>query len=55
MSRAYYYDLRAALVFRYRLKKTAAKSNLMLFEAFSEHALVKHTLSGSLKNSKVLI
>ena len=35
------YDSRAALVFCYHLKKTAAESHRMLVEAYGEHALGK--------------
>ena len=35
------YDLRTALVFCYHLKKTAAESQRILVEAYSEHALGK--------------
>ena len=35
------YDFRTALVFCYRLKKTAAESHRMLVEAYGEHALGK--------------
>ena len=35
------YDLRAALIFCYHLKKTAAESHLMLVEAYGDHALGK--------------
>ena len=35
------YDLRTALIFCYRLEKTAAESHRMLVEAYGEHALGK--------------
>ena len=50
------YDLRAALIFCYHLKKIAAESHRMLVEAYSvSMLLVNHSALSGLKNSKVTI
>jgi len=50
------YDLRAALIFCYHLKKIAAESHRMLAEAYSvSMLLVNHSALSGLKNSKVTI